>query len=374
MGTNRPWRHWNWNWRSERARARLAGAIFVVGLLVAGTMVAVFSSNSKSGTSRRSASTGAASVAVGQAGSGPSAAPVSGGAGVSKAVGAQSSGVALGAPSPAAPGLPAAAPSGAPSAGPGLPAAAPLPAGLGDAKVVRTGDISLQALPNTFSSVFSAVTAVAQRTGGFVVSSSRGVNGGSGVAPGSRPATEPTSGTLELRVPGDRFNDAQLGIESLGARVLSEQLTGNDVGGQLVDLDARIANLRTEEEALRVIEGKFTSTSDVLGIQPQLADVRTQIEELTGEHARLDNAVALSSLKVTITEPGAVVGDPTPRPTPVLSRSWSRAVAGVQAVTGGVLVVLGYLLPVLIVGLLGWLPVALYQRRRSRRPLVPDVG
>ena len=70
-------------------------------------------------------------------------------------------------------------------------------------------------------------------------------------------------------------------------------------------LQEMIGNLQAEEGALRAIEARASTISDILLIQPQLVQVRTEIEQLKGQQSRLTNAVALSSIRVQLAEPGA---------------------------------------------------------------------
>jgi hypothetical protein len=194
-----------------------------------------------------------------------------------------------------------------------------------------------------------------------------------GIDPTVRQASQPapaTSGTLDIRVPGNRFDDARRALEAVGSRIVHEDLSGNDVGGQLVDLNARIDNLQAEETALRGLEAKAGSTADILQLQPQLLQVRTEIEELKSQQASLTNQVALASLHVSLTEPVAAGTSPSGAPAhqSALAHSWHVAVHGLAAVTGGMLIVLGYALPVAALGVLVWLGLRPWSRRRRSAP------
>ena len=80
----------------------------------------------------------------------------------------------------------------------------------------------------------------------------------------------------------------------------SSDLTSSaDVTGQIVDLDARIRNLKASETALVGYISKATRVSDVLDIETRLSDVRGQIEQLTAQKAGLDDQVSYATLAVT---------------------------------------------------------------------------
>ncbi len=104
--------------------------------------------------------------------------------------------------------------------------------------------------------------------------------------------------TISYRIPADRWEDALDALRALGTPV-GEQTDSADVTGQLVDLDARIRNLRASESALVKHLSDTARISDVLEIEARLSDVRGQIEQLSAQKASLDDQVAYATLNVT---------------------------------------------------------------------------
>lgn len=222
--------------------------------------------------------------------------------------------------------------------------APPLPAGLTDAKVVKTASLEVEVAEGRFGAAFSKVPTIAAAHGGFVASSTSSVASPSG--------DDHAAGSLVLRIPADRFDAARQELSRLG-KVRSEQLRGDEVGGQLADLDARLRNLRSQEEAMRLLMTKATTVGETIEVQRQLGTVREQIEQLSAQQARLGDAVALSTITVAVLEPGAALRSPE-GPSPV-SDAFARAVRGAERVVAGVIVSLGYLLPLALLGGLAWL-------------------
>ena len=136
----------------------------------------------------------------------------------------------------------------------------------------------------------------------------------------------------------------------------------DDVSGQVIDLDARIRSLSAEEDALRSLMAQSRTISDTIQVQQQLVTVRQQIEELTAQKARLDDATGMSTVTAYLTEPGAA--SPQPHRPARLGASTRAALAGSVAILGGTLVVLGYLVPLGALALLGWWGWRLAVRRR----------
>jgi CRP-like cAMP-binding protein len=80
--------------------------------------------------------------------------------------------------------------------------------------------------------------------------------------------------SVTYRIPADKFEDALAVMRKLGARILGEHTESTPVGGQIVDLQARIANLRASEKALQAIMDKATTIEDILAVQQRLTDVQ----------------------------------------------------------------------------------------------------
>ena len=202
------------------------------------------------------------------------------------------------------------------------------------AKVVKTAVLHVEVGEGRFSRQFSEAATIAATFGGFVASSTS--------AAGDDESLD--SGTLVIRVPAESFDKTRDALRKLG-KVQREQLSGDDVGGQLADIDARLRNLRAQEEAIRALMAKAKDVNETLTVQNQLGTVRQQIEELSAQQARLNDQVAYSTVTLNLTEPGATINEPTPTG---LAGAWRRALDGAEAVLGGTIVSLGYLLPLAV--------------------------
>jgi hypothetical protein len=227
----------------------------------------------------------------------------------------------------------------------------PLPDLAHNQKIMKNATLSVEVKKGSFRSAFDRAASVADAHGGFVVSSDSNEDKGS-----------LSIGSLVLRVPVKAFDAVRSELGQLG-KVKNEQLSGEDVSSQLVDLDARIASLQAQEAALRALMSKATSIGDTIQIQSQLTQVRQQIEQLMGQKARLNDAADLATVRVSLAEDGAVLPQPTPKPQATFARSLKLAGHGVVLVTGGTLIVLGWLLPLAALGLLGWGAWRLFGRR-----------
>lgn len=224
----------------------------------------------------------------------------------------------------------------------------------GSPRVVRTAELRVDVGEGGFGAAFDRVASIAAANGGFVSSSSMAA------------IEEARSGELTVRVPADRFDATRQALGGLG-RVDGQAIRGEDVSGQLVDYEARLTSLRSQEEALRVLVGQAKAVGEVLQVQSSLFDVRRQIEQLDAQRGNLEQTASLATIQVSLFEPGAT---PVPRPDGgrSLAASVDQALDGMLAVVGGMIVVVGWLLPLGTLGLLGWAAARVLRRRPARRP------
>ena len=103
-----------------------------------------------------------------------------------------------------------------------------------DRKLVRTDSLGL--IVKTPAETAEKIIQIAQGAGGFLVTSN--VNGGA----------DATSAFFSIRVPAEKFDEVRAQIRKLSLRVDSESIDAQDVTKQYVDQEARLRNLRSQEQ------------------------------------------------------------------------------------------------------------------------------
>ena len=140
-------------------------------------------------------------------------------------------------------------------------------------KLVRTASLSLTV--RAPAQVADQIIQRAQGAGGFLVASN--VNGG----------MDATSAAVSIRVPAAKFEEVRAQIRKLSGRVESESIEAQDVTRQYVDQEARLRNLRDEEEQYLGILHKAQTVRDTLEVSDKLNEVRGAIEERQAEFETL---------------------------------------------------------------------------------------
>ena len=108
-----------------------------------------------------------------------------------------------------------------------------------------------------------------------------------GYISGSQMATDGDQpyASITYRIPSDRWDDALAALKALGTKVVNEQTQAVEVTTAVVDLDARIENLRVTERSLQAIMAQATRIPDILEVQVA-ADHRARRDRATDRRAR----------------------------------------------------------------------------------------
>jgi len=272
------------------------------------------------------------------------------------------------APAAAASAAPSAAAAGAPepdkATNPGDPGSDAV-GSVDDARIVRTGTMELEVkdVPQAVANARAAIRAM----GGYVGASNT-------TNDGDMPVAE-----ITYRIPVDRWEDALAALRALNgqtSKVVAEQTQAVEVTGQIVDLTARIKNLRASETALQAIAAKAVKISDVLEVQAQLTDVRGQIEVLTGQLVELGNRADLATLTVTFRLPvvAVQVAQQGWDPAAVVDEALASMVGVLQGLaTAGIWFAIVWLPILLVLGIVGAIVVWFLRRLGVLGRRTPDL-
>ncbi len=241
---------------------------------------------------------------------------------------------------------------GGANSGGGQPLAVPA-----ERRIIKTGEITIEV--SNVANTLGRVRAMALGLGGYVG--------------GSQAGTLEDSATLTLRIPAARFDDALANLHELDAKVVAEATRESDVSTQIVDLEARIANLEASETSYRALLERATKIEDILAVQSRLDQVRGEIEQLKAQHKDLAGQADLATLTVTLTPAAAPIKKQAE--TWDLGAQLSEAVATLvsigQGVAGALIVFVIVWVPVLLVlGIIALLLLRGVLGARRRLPIV----
>jgi hypothetical protein len=214
-------------------------------------------------------------------------------------------------------------------------------------KIIQRASLSIEV--TDFQTSTDALGQIVERADGFISDSYSYVTD-----------TDRKRGEITIRVPSERFLAVIADLETLGT-VTSQHISGEDVTEEYIDLQARLNNSERQEQRLREILELAETVEEILEVERELERVRGEIEQMTGRITYLENRIELATISVSLYEPEPI------------TQSWGirdtlrAAFAGFVAVIRGLIIAVGYALPMLILLGLGWIVRSVVVRRKRGR-------
>jgi hypothetical protein len=230
-----------------------------------------------------------------------------------------------------------------------------------DAGIPRkiTHDLSLTLEVATINDSVTRISKEVQQLGGYVVEAQQ--NG----------SDSHSSAHLTLKIPADALTGLRDSLSSWG-KILDQHMLANDITNQYYDSQVRLQTLEAQEKRYLEILNQAKTVEDVLKVENALGNLRQQIEQLKGQLELWNNNVEYSTVNlqlVTLQSPNFKVKNPWQ---PV---SWSNTWKATQDavlktlssswnVLNYLVVGIGYALPYLLIGALGWIAYRVWKKRK----------
>jgi hypothetical protein len=157
--------------------------------------------------------------------------------------------------------------------------------------VIENADMSIVVVDP--EAKMQAIAAMAERMGGFVVSSNlfETYLSDGGTAP---------EGSMTVRVPAENLKEALTEIKEGIVELKTETRSGQDVTQEYTDLSSRLKNLESTERQLTTIMELAEKTEDVMLVFNQLTQIREQIEVIKGQMQYYEQSAALSAISIRL--------------------------------------------------------------------------
>jgi len=112
--------------------------------------------------------------------------------------------------------------------------------------------------------------------------------------------------SIQLRVPPARYDETLTELAGLG-RLLSREVNVEDVTGQVVDVQSRIASQRASVSRVRALMNRASSLTDVVSLESELSTREAALEALEAQQASLRSRTDLATITLRLSEPPARV-------------------------------------------------------------------
>ena len=231
-------------------------------------------------------------------------------------------------------------------------------------KIIRNAELSLEA--ENPEDAQRKITSIAELRGGFVVESQQS---GSEIQSTVRDIV-----AITVRVPEDKFADTLADIRNVSTRVVLENVKGQDVTEEFIDIEAQIKAKKALEAQFMEIMKRANTVSDALDVQRQLADVRGDIERIEGRKRFLANQSAMSTIKVRV-QTAKVFAATSAGFGGRLGDAFSAGAEVAMAVVLGLITFLVAVLPIAaLFGLPAFVFIRYVWKRQSRASSLIDIG
>ncbi|MCC5943637.1 MAG: DUF4349 domain-containing protein [Bernardetiaceae bacterium] len=107
---------------------------------------------------------------------------------------------------------------------------------------------------------------------------------------------------LVLRVPAPKFETLLNEISKGVAQFDSKQVSADDVTEQYIDMEARIKTKKELEQRYLELLAKAQNVQEMLEIEKQIGELRSDIEVIEGRFKAMQNKVSYSTLHITFYE------------------------------------------------------------------------
>lgn len=126
----------------------------------------------------------------------------------------------------------------------------------------------------------------AESLGGYMVNSNL-----------NNPQDAPTA-TISVRVPSAKLREALEVYRGLAVKVVSENLTGQDVTDQFVDNKARLETLEKTKAKFEEIFDQAVKIEDILTVQREIINLQAEIDSVKGQQNYLEKNAQMARLTV----------------------------------------------------------------------------
>lgn len=215
-----------------------------------------------------------------------------------------------------------------------------------DRKVVKNGNANIEV--ESFDSAISKIKEMAKKYDGYVTNSNMWISD-----------SKTKYGNITVKIPESKFEEFGDLLTQVGT-IKSKEISSYDVTEEYIDLQARLKNLKNQEKRYTELLDMAKDVNEVLAVEAQLSRVRGEIESLEGRIKYLDNTTSYGTFYINIYEPEEVVHEFG------LKKAFDRAIESFIISVTGIIILAGFLIPILIaIGIIYF--VVKYIKKRVKR-------
>ena len=220
--------------------------------------------------------------------------------------------------------------------------------------VVKSGTMGIEI--EKFDEAAVKVNDITKKFGGYISKTTSSQNNG-----GKK------QGTLTIKVPADKYEDLISEISGIG-KVMSQNISSNDITEEYIDLEARLKTQKElEERLLKLLADKTARLTDVVEVEQKLASVRQVIESIDGKMRYMRNQSEMSTLTLSLYEPAILTTSSGGGFFYELGQSIKKGLRGFTDVLAGMITVIIALLPIIVlIIIIYWIIRRIIKKRKQK--------
>lgn len=220
--------------------------------------------------------------------------------------------------------------------------------------IIKTGTMGIEV--DKYDDAALKVNEIVKKYGGYVSNTTSSQN-----------SSGKKQGTLTLKVPADKYEALVAETGTLG-KVMTQNISANDVTEQYVDLEARLKTQKElEQRLIKLLAEKTARLTDVVEVEQKLAAVRQVIESIDGKMRYMRNQSEMSTLTLSLYEPAILTTSSGGGFFYELGQSVKKGLRGFTDILSGMIILFIALLPVIILALIiFWIIKRIIKKRKQK--------
>lgn len=161
-------------------------------------------------------------------------------------------------------------------------------------KIVYTANIEAQTME--FDETASKIKETVSKFNGYFEDSS--ISGGMNLYSDSENSHY---ANYTIKIPAEKFEEFVSGLDPI-CNITQQNISSDNVTLEYIDTETRLNNLKKQEEKFNELLTKVDSLDQIIEIEKQLTETRSQIESITTSFERLKNKISYSTINLSLEE------------------------------------------------------------------------
>jgi hypothetical protein len=215
-------------------------------------------------------------------------------------------------------------------------------------KIIQRGQISFEVA--NYDSFYEALQDQLTRTGGYI-----------GQLETYRSSGNLSSAKITVRIPAEGTSVFTSWLREQG-KIVSENITADDVSEEYYDLQARLENARKfEARLMEMVKSNTGDLDDLVLLEEKLSAMREQIEQMQGRVRYLDRLVSMATLTLNVQVQNTTTTPTTPGFGTRAAHVWKESTGALkdasQAFVLLIVAIVPWILPICLAAALLWILV-----------------